>query len=167
MLSNTLEAMPLSKNSEYPTESCSWELRTPISCILPLLYEILQYCERHNPIERGNQRYDKKAKHVRLFSLLPTKSGFECSNIKICGTGLYGVLKSQGILEGWTEDQYEETKNQWWRCLFQIEEFETETRTYAGEILTDGVSVSMMMRRKKLTDQYEKEADIAAARRES
>ena len=44
---------------------------------LHLLYEILQYCEKHNPTERGDHRYDKRAKHVRLFSLLPTKSGFE------------------------------------------------------------------------------------------
>ena len=134
---------------------------------LPLLYEILQYCEKHNPTEEGDQRYDKKAKHVRLFSLLPTKSGFECSNIKIYGTGLYSLLKRQGFLEGWTEDQYEDTKDQWWRCLFQIERFETQNRTFAGEILTEGVSVSLMMRRKKPIAQYEREAERATARRES
>ena len=99
---------------------------------LTLLYEILQYCEKHNPAEKGDHRYDKKARHVRLFSLLPTKSGFECSNIKICGTGLYSLLKRQGILEGWTEDQYKETNDQWWRCLFQIEKFENKNRTFAG-----------------------------------
>ena len=131
---------------------------------LPLLYEILQYCEKNNPTEEGDQRYDKKAKHVRL---LPTKSGFESSNIKICGTGLYSLLKRQGNLEGWTEDQYEDTKDQWWRCLFQIENFETVNRTFAGEILTDGVSLSIMMCRKKPRDQCDKEADLATARRES
>ena len=156
-------AIVIDLRQKIPQRAAVGNLENRPHVYLPLLYEILQYCEKNNPTEEGDQQYDKKAKHVRLFSLLPTKSGFESSNIKICGTGLYSLLKRQGILEGWTEDQYEDTKDQWWRCLFQIEKFETEKRTFAGEILTDGVSVSIMMRRKKPRDQFDKEADLAIA----
>ena len=62
---------------------------------LPFLYEILRYCEKHNPHEKGDERYDKKVKQVRLFTLLPTKRGFDCCNVKICGTGLYGLLRDR------------------------------------------------------------------------
>lgn len=133
---------------------------------LSLLYKIHQCCEKQIPIKKGDQCYDKKKKHVRLFGLLPTKS-FECSNIKISGTRSYSLLKRQCILEVWTEGQYEETIDKWWMCLFQIDKFETQNRTFAGEILTDSVSVSLMMRSKKPREQCEREAELAMSRGET
>lgn len=134
---------------------------------MPLLYEMLQYCERQTPSEKGVERYNKRRKQVRLFSLLPSKSGFECSNIKICGTGLSSLLKRQGMLKGWTEAEFEESKDRWWRCLFQIDKFETLERTFAGEVLTDGLSVSILMRRRKGEEQLLKQENVTNERRAS
>lgn len=64
---------------------------------LPMLFEILQYCEKHDPFESGDEVYNSGVKQVRLFTLLPNKQGFECSNIRIYGTGLFNILKRQGL----------------------------------------------------------------------
>ena len=113
---------------------------------MPLLFEILRYNEVHNPLEIGDERYDKRIKQVKLFTLLPTKNGFECSHIKICGTGLFSLLKRDKLLNDWTKEQFEKTKESWWRSLFNIKRYETSGRKFAGEILTDGVGVSILMR---------------------
>ena len=131
---------------------------------LPVLFEILQYCEKHNPFKNGDRLYDSRVKQVRLFTLLPTKQGFECSNVKICGTGLFNILKRQGL--GWTQDEFDDAKEEWWRALFRISDFETRNKKFANEILTDGVSVSIVMRRLKPEDQVQREAEIARKRKE-
>ncbi len=37
----------------------------------------------------------------------------------------------------------------WWRELFNIDKFETVNRKFAGEILTDGNAVSIVLRKPK------------------
>lgn len=47
--------------------------------------------------------------------------------------------------------------DQFWRQLFCIEKFETDNRKFAGEILTDGKGVSMVMRKPKSLERADKD----------
>ncbi|CAL8461365.1 g896 [Coccomyxa elongata] len=86
----------------------------------------------------------------RLFSLVPTKQGFECSHIKICANGLYSLLKRNGIKHLPKDaDTFRPVADAYWRRFFHISKFETINRRFAGEILTDGKGVSIVLRRPK------------------
>ena len=80
--------------------------------------------------------------------------------------GVVRSTKRQNLLTGWTEEQFEETRDDWWRCLFQLERYDMENRKFAGEILADGVGVSIVMRRKKCQERMDEEAEITRKRRE-
>lgn len=89
----------------------------------------------------------------RLFSLVPTKKGFECSHIKICANGLYSLLKRNGIKYLPKDaDTFRPVADAYWRRFFHISKFETSNRRFAGEILTDGKGVSIVLRRPKAED---------------
>jgi hypothetical protein len=86
----------------------------------------------------------------RLFSLVPTKQGFECSHIKICANGLYSLLKRNGIKHlPKNADAFRPVADAYWRRFFHISKFETANRRFAGEILTDCKGVSIVLRRPK------------------
>ena len=117
---------------------------------LPLLYKFARYAEIENAkLEQRivDRALDSRAKLVRLFSLLPHKKGFGSSHIKICQNGLFGLLKRGGSQV--TEKQYKADVDLWWRKLFDVKRFETRTRKFAGEVLTDGVGASIVLRRPK------------------
>ena len=121
---------------------------------LPLLYNFARYAETENA--KFEQRIvdrtlDSRAKLVRLFSLLPHKKGFGASHIKICQNGLFGLLRRGGSEV--TEKQFKEDVDQCWRKLFDVKRFETRNRKFAREILTDGVGVSIVLRRSKSVSQ--------------
>ena len=116
--------------------------------VMPLQHMFLQHfeCEQQIAIEGGVQ---VKKQH-RLFSLLPTKQGFECSHLKVCTNGLYGLLKRSGV-EGLPADgaAFRAVGELYWRRLFNIEKFETCNRVWGGEVLTDGKAVSIVLRKPK------------------
>ncbi|MBX8645053.1 MAG: transposase [Thermoplasmata archaeon] len=113
---------------------------------IPILYRILCYFESQHPI----QEYTKEAKHLRLFSLLPFKRGFECSHFKMCNNGLYGLLKRSGVEDLPSNDKaWRAVADTWWRKLFNIDQFETENRKFAGEVMINGKAVSIVLRRPK------------------
>ena len=117
---------------------------------MQLLHKFAKYAEVENAnlAERVVDRnLDGRAKLVRLFSLLPHKGGFGASHVKICGNGLYGLLKRSGC--DVKENDFKRDLNDWWRKLFAIDKIETETRRFAGEILTDGVGVSIVLKKPK------------------
>jgi hypothetical protein len=58
--------------------------------LMPMQYMFLRYMESHHPLTEEEM---KNGKLLRLFSLLPTKRGFECNHLKMCTNGLYGLLK--------------------------------------------------------------------------
>ena len=125
-------------------------LSTKPELAMPLLHKFAKYAEVENAklAERVvDKTLDGRAKLVRLFSLLPHKGGFGASHVKICGNGLYGLLKRSGcdVKEG----DFKRDLDDWWKKLFAIERFETETRRFAGEILTDGVGVSIVLKKPK------------------
>ena len=86
---------------------------------------------------------------IRSFSLLPYKRGFECSHFKMCKLGLWAILKRAGIKIPDKGPGWNAVSDQWWRKLFNIDKFETANRKFAGEIVTDGKSVSITMRKPK------------------
>ena len=114
--------------------------------VLPLLYLFLEHFEKAQQITRGDDDYISKK--VRLFSLLPMKNGFECSHLKICNTGLYGLLKRSNI-EGIPSNAptFRTMADTYWRHFFNIEKYETKNRKFAGEIVTDGKAVSIILRK--------------------
>ena len=86
----------------------------------------------------------------RLFSLVPKEQGYECSHIKICANGLYSLLKSHEVKHlPKNADAFRPVADTYWRRFFYISKFETANRRFAGEILTDGKVVSIVLRRPK------------------
>lgn len=112
-----------------------------------MLHEILRYFEaQHEQLAEVNEC---PTKALRLFSLLPNKSGFECSHIKLCNNGLYGLLKRSGMQLPTDGPLWRAAAPEFWRKCFRIEHFETANRHFAGEVLTDGHAVSIVMRKPK------------------
>ena len=125
---------------------------------LPLLYTFSRYAEVENgklEVSKQDRKLDSRAKLVRMFSLLPYKSGFGASHIKICQSGLYGLLKRSG--QAILKKDYDAEVNAWWRSLFDVSRFETSNRTFAGEILTDAVGVSIVLKKPKTENAPKKE----------
>ena len=117
--------------------------------VLPLMREFLAYFESQHAGERT-------AKALRLFSLVPNKAGFECTHVKLCTNGLYGLLKRAGLEELPSEGpSWRAAAPAFWRRIFNIDKFETANRKFAGEILTDGHSVSIVMRKPRAPDTCE------------
>jgi hypothetical protein len=114
--------------------------------LMPMQYMFLRYIESHHPL---TEQALKKGKQLRLFSLLPTKRGFECSHLKICTNGLYGLLKRGGIRLPSFGAEFRKVADDYWRQLFEIEKCETSSRKFAGEILTDGKAVCILLRKPK------------------
>lgn len=117
---------------------------------LPLLYMFSQYAEEENEKlerQRTDRKLDSRAKLVRLFSLLPHKNGFGASHIKICQSGLYNLLRKNG--QDVKRKDFDENTDAWWKRLFDISRFETRNRKFAGEILTDAVGVSIVLKKPK------------------
>ena len=109
---------------------------------MPLQYEFLKHFEEHRVADT----------QPRLFSLLPFKQGFECSHLKMCSNGLYGLLKRGGYTVPTEGAEWRKVSGEWWRKLFNLSRFETCNRKFAGEILTDGKGVSVVLRRPKWQD---------------
>ena len=113
--------------------------------VMPLLYRFLKYYEC--------------CENQRLFTLLPMKQGFECSHVKVCSNGLQGLLKRSNITSIVHNDEpiplpkatveFRAMVDKTWRYLFNIDKFETANRRFAGEILTDGRAVSIVLRKAK------------------
>ncbi len=87
------------------------------------------------------------AKRGKTFSLLPQKDGFTTSSIKINNNVLRTLLVWAGTPDVPSEDAFNSAPSVWWRSLFRIEEVETATKKFANEVVTDGKSVSIVLKR--------------------
>lgn len=116
--------------------------------VMPMQYRFLKY-------------FESMDEQHRLFTLLPMKQGFEISHVKICSNGLQGLLKRSDItciekdgdpmpIPKATTD-FRSMADAVWRYLFNISHYETATRKFAGEVLTDGKAVSIVLRKPKST----------------
>lgn len=115
--------------------------------MMPLQYKFLTFLEA----KLSSTTTDEQKKGLKLFSLLPTKNGFTCSHLKICANSLSGLLRRAGVqfLPSDGKD-FREAAPDIWRYYFHIDKYETDNRKFAGEILTDGKAVSILMRKPKV-----------------
>ena len=134
---------------QMPTRPVQGRAEDTPHLVLPLTRKFLLYFESQHAEAAADARYPGKA--LRLFSLLPNKAGFECTHIKLCNNGLYGLLKRAGMAAELPTDgpAWRAAAPSFWRRVFEIDKFETANRKFAGEILTDGHSVSIVMRKPK------------------
>ncbi|RLN73346.1 hypothetical protein BBJ28_00026929 [Nothophytophthora sp. Chile5] len=125
--------------------------------LIPLMFTFLKSFEAHHPVDVTNENADPEiVKLLRLYTLLPHKSGFGLSYYKINSTGLRGLLlrakdpnrTADGVPSQpvWGADDGR-VANEHWRQLFNFSAFETENRKFAGEISTDDKGVSILMKR--------------------
>lgn len=119
------------------------------------LEEERQEAEKHKEepvVKKKGKPVPKNDKKCRLFSLLPTKKGFDSGHIKICSTGLYGLLKRSDIPDlPKTQELFRQQADVYWNRFFKIERFapKHKDREFANEIVTDGRSVCITLRRPK------------------
>ncbi|RLN56851.1 hypothetical protein BBJ28_00014403 [Nothophytophthora sp. Chile5] len=119
--------------------------KTTAHLLVPLTYRFLQDIEERNRISQG----DPEFRQVRTFTVLPTKRGFECSHMKMCKLGLRSLLQRAGIRVPPEGPKWNAVERTYWRRLFNIKKFETANRKFAGQIVTDGKAVSIVMRKPK------------------
>ena len=107
--------------------------------VLPVLHEIQRFYDRL-PLLQGTSR----------FTLLPLKQGFTLSAVKLCSTSLRALIKLAGRecqLKVPGVPEFLREADGFWRELFHIDHLETANRKFVNEIVTDGKSVSVVMRR--------------------
>jgi hypothetical protein len=113
--------------------------------LVSLTYTFLKDIEERNQQEAEVKEKGSEFHALRAFSIIPTKKRFQC-----CHTG-YFVLSLQ---DGWKD-----VRDMYWRKLFNIQKFETANRKFAGEIVTNGKAVSILMRKPKRETGVEKPVD--------
>ncbi|RLN27137.1 hypothetical protein BBJ28_00018581 [Nothophytophthora sp. Chile5] len=113
--------------------------------LVPLTYRFLQDIEERNRVSQG----DPKLLQVKSFTVLPTKRGFECSHMKMCKLGLRALLQRAGIRVPSEGPKWNAVEETYWRRLFNIKKFKTANRKFAGQIVTDGKAISIVMRKPK------------------
>uniref|UniRef100_K3X3E2 Uncharacterized protein n=1 Tax=Globisporangium ultimum (strain ATCC 200006 / CBS 805.95 / DAOM BR144) TaxID=431595 RepID=K3X3E2_GLOUD len=131
--------------ARIPRREVDGKLNSQSHLLLPLTYTFLSDIEERNRVNQTSPDYVE----IRSFSLLPLKRGFECSHFKMCKIGLRGLLKRAGINIPSKGPKWNAVSDEWWRELFNIDKFETANRKFAGEIVTDGKAVSILMRKPK------------------
>ena len=113
---------------------------------LPTMYALRQAVERHNamsPEQRIQAGLQKKAE--RLFSILPVPD-FQQRNVLIDSIALYDILRGAACIDG-NRDQHLADLEVFWNAHTYLRRATTETRRFAFTISTDGVSVSVHVRR--------------------
>uniref|UniRef100_K3WN19 Uncharacterized protein n=1 Tax=Globisporangium ultimum (strain ATCC 200006 / CBS 805.95 / DAOM BR144) TaxID=431595 RepID=K3WN19_GLOUD len=151
----TLKSILDPKYKEEDPIVIEWRARIPrkhdgkLDCkphvLLPLTYMFLSDIEERNQANKTTPDYVE----IRSFSLLSYKRGFECSHFKVCKTGLRALLKRAGVDVPYEGAGWNEVADNWRRVLFHIDKFKTANRKFDGEIVTDGKSVSIVMRKPK------------------
>jgi len=79
--------------------------------------------------------------------------------MKMCELGLWALLRRAGYHVPGHQDGWKDVRDLFWRKLFNIQKFETANRKFAGEIVTDGKAVSILMRKPKRETRIKKPID--------
>jgi hypothetical protein len=79
--------------------------------------------------------------------------------MKICGLGFWALLRRARYRGPGRQDGWENVRDMYWRKLFNTQKFETANSKFAGEIVTDGKAVSILMRKPKRETAIEKPID--------
>lgn len=97
--------------------------------VVPAFYKFLKFGE---------------ATKCKLFTLLPNRKTFTIGYVKIDSTCLHDILISSKIMK--RDTSFISKKRDYWTTFFNVEKFETSTKTFAHEILTDGKAVSIILK---------------------
>lgn len=116
-----------------PTES---NIVKHSSHFIKVYHKILKEYEKHTNL-----------KGVRIFNLLPNKHSFTMDNIQICSSCLEDII-SYLTKEPNLKD-FDEKKREYWLSLFNIEKYETKTKSFHYTIFTDGKSGVIAMDKPK------------------
>lgn len=116
------------------------------SAVVPLLRDVLCETEAHlatNP----------KRTAARRFTLMPQKQGFTISNIPICTRAMLRIVGGLRRHDGSRlctinspAGATASASDVVWRGLFNVNAVETATRRFGHQIVTDGCSVSVLMK---------------------
>jgi hypothetical protein len=88
------------------------------------------------------------SRRKKVFGLLPCKRGFTTCCIKINNNALRGLLLEAEVEGVPDESTFIREAREWWSRLFNIGALETGNRRFAKEVLTDGRTVCIVMRRR-------------------
>lgn len=102
---------------------------------------VKSYFKAKNPLPLAAMAQD-----LHTFNIFPImKHG--CHHLQLDTTALYNLIN--GPLKVGSHANFKANSEQYWRNLFKIEKLETEGHKFHGSITTDGIMVSVHMRRKK------------------
>ena len=116
---------------------------TTATAVLPLMHHILKETEAHLATRT-------KGTAARRFALLPRKHGCTVGNVPVCTRTMLRLVSSMKTREGRAvchipNPQSFNDPDSIWRQFFNVDMVETHTRKFAGQIVTDGCSVSISM----------------------
>ena len=136
---------------------------------LPLYFKILsetetQKLEQHRMFEEPSTSTTCPTRRVRYrtFTLLPMKGGYTTSYVQLSTMAFLGLLKrlKKATFDGDGRELSDEQKKSVWASVCNLKAVETYgeerdevgnrqlSRRFAGQIVTDGCSVSILMKRK-------------------
>jgi hypothetical protein len=113
------------------------------------LWRILRTFEKNNRDDAAQRNTTRRqGRGLRLFSLLPL-TAFHRRFLLIDTDTLYvffGRINWMGLSRP-TEADFDANAEEWWRMAFQLERAETRTRRFGFSVATDGMSVSVHLKR--------------------
>jgi hypothetical protein len=113
------------------------------TAVLPLMHHILKETEAHLAARTTGTA-------ARRFALLPRKHGCTVCNVPVCTRAMLRLVGSMKTHEGHSVCRIPNPRSfddpsSIWRKFFNTDMVETSTRKFAGQIVTDGCSVSISM----------------------
>lgn len=113
-----------------PRSTSRWLTNEPHQ-LVPLTYAFLKNIEGWS--QQGPVVKDEGSKHraLRSFSILPTKKGFQCSHMKMCGLDLWALLRRAGYHVLGLHDGWKDVRVLFWHKLFNIQKFERTNCKFA------------------------------------
>ena len=152
--------MPLPKPNRYANQA---------HMTLPLYRKLLDETEAaladhirrrtEDPDAVGDKRF-----RGRLFTLLPTKSGFTASHVPISTAMLRALLKATGLEDFGGGDGRNIPSRTFWNKYFNLKTVETRNRTFGDRICTDGYAVGIMMTTRAASGSKASDADMDVIR---
>ena len=118
------------------------------------LWRILKTFEKNYQADANNRRITRRrGRGLRLFTILP-HSKLQKRFVLIDSTALYRLLSATNHcgLGKISLDDFNENLEHWWKMAFNIDKVTTTNRRFGFSIMTDGMSVSVNLRRVTVKD---------------
>lgn len=135
--------MPLPSGQQF---ACRANLTLPMYHKILKDTEMALHDQKASLITNGGIK-SKRAPRLRMFTLLPAKSGFTISHIPISSMMLMKVLKMLK-LEKINGDGRDADVTSYWKKYFNLNAVETRNTRFGNRIVTDGCAVSVLLQKK-------------------